>query len=161
MPKCQFQNVTFDTTTKVPSLGPLCNKDFDPAISLFCNDHTHNAYLMANQWLMMYNASHPAQVPPAPMGACSKPTLVRSYLANPPLNKWGRPFAHKLDRIQCEVCNGVYGRNNGTMHRRTQKHIRALTVPVPPPTLPAKTLKSEPVVVTKTGRTVTFTIDFD
>jgi hypothetical protein len=154
----------------VPSLGPVCNKDFDPAISLFCNDHTHNAYLMANQWLMMYNASHPAQVPPAPMGALqapySKPTLVRSFLANPPLNRWGNPVPHKKDRVRCEVCGEEYGRNNGTMHRRTQRHIRAVTTPRAPPVLPAKTLthtapKSEAVVVTKTGRTVTFTIDFD
>ena len=58
---CTFQNVTFDEVTGVPTLGPVCGRNFKGLT--FCYLHQHNAYLMAQQWLAVFKGTHPTPLP--------------------------------------------------------------------------------------------------
>ena len=174
MKSCQFQDVCFDHVDRVPTIGKVCGNMF--SLGIYCPLHRDNAYQMAHQWLQAFNATHNTPNDKAKRVSVLKPILIKSFLA--PRIKDGRVLTHYKDQMECPLCGSRFTKGAWTLHKRCSLHQRLVSEqknkplllaslsPDPPCAVaqlayngPDTDLKQE--TVTKKGRTVTFTIDFD
>ncbi len=54
--------------------------------------------------------------------------VVQAVNPNAKIGARGRPLTHPKDKVQCQVCGGIYARCGVTNHKKTQKHIKAANV---------------------------------